>query len=82
MLTSVYCCFPKTVLPHSALLSFVTFQDNGSGTDFLKNAITYGQTEGLDNEMWRVDDVSVVFLTVHLVMVVGDSLCELQIKLL
>ncbi|XP_029019980.1 factor in the germline alpha isoform X2 [Betta splendens] len=33
-----------------------TDRDNGSGTDFLKNAITYGQTEGLD-KMWRVDDL-------------------------
>uniref|UniRef100_A0A7N6BZH1 Folliculogenesis specific bHLH transcription factor n=1 Tax=Anabas testudineus TaxID=64144 RepID=A0A7N6BZH1_ANATE len=30
--------------------------DDGSGTDFLKNAITYGQTEGLGNDLWRVDD--------------------------
>lgn len=33
-------------------------QDDGSGTDFLKNAITYGQTEGLGDDLWRVDDVS------------------------
>ena len=31
------------------------------GTDFLKNAITYGQTEGFTNELWRGDDVSIVF---------------------
>uniref|UniRef100_A0A3Q1B6W0 BHLH domain-containing protein n=1 Tax=Amphiprion ocellaris TaxID=80972 RepID=A0A3Q1B6W0_AMPOC len=30
--------------------------DDGSGTDFLKNAITYGQTEGLGHDLWRVDD--------------------------
>ncbi|XP_028313761.1 factor in the germline alpha [Gouania willdenowi] len=31
--------------------------DNGNRTDFLKNAITYGQTEGLGNDLWRVDDL-------------------------
>ncbi|XP_047448310.1 factor in the germline alpha [Mugil cephalus] len=31
--------------------------DDSSGTDFLKNAITYGQTEGLGNDLWRVDDL-------------------------
>lgn len=31
------------------------------GTDFLKNAITYGQTEGFASELWRGDDVSIVF---------------------
>nr|WRQ20287.1 Figla [Channa maculata] len=31
--------------------------DDGSGTDFLKNAITYGQTDGLGNDLWRVDDL-------------------------
>nr|BAJ10821.1 factor in the germline alpha [Parajulis poecilepterus] len=30
--------------------------DNGSGTDFLKNAITYGQTEGFSSDLWRMDD--------------------------
>ncbi|XP_044052553.1 factor in the germline alpha isoform X2 [Siniperca chuatsi] len=30
---------------------------DGSGTDFLKNAITYGQTEGLANDLWRMDDL-------------------------
>lgn len=40
---------------------FSLSQDDGSGTDFLKNAITYGQTEGLGSDLWRVDDVSVVF---------------------
>ncbi|XP_034548828.1 factor in the germline alpha [Notolabrus celidotus] len=31
--------------------------DNGSGTDFLKNAITYGQTEGFGSDLWRMDDL-------------------------
>lgn len=31
------------------------------GTDFLKNAITYGQTEGFASELWRGDDVSIGF---------------------
>uniref|UniRef100_A0A8C6SXC9 Folliculogenesis specific bHLH transcription factor n=1 Tax=Neogobius melanostomus TaxID=47308 RepID=A0A8C6SXC9_9GOBI len=30
--------------------------DDGSGTDFLKNAITYSQTEALSSDLWRVDD--------------------------
>ncbi|XP_071338159.1 factor in the germline alpha [Trachinotus anak] len=30
---------------------------DGSGTDFLKNAITYGQTEGFGSDLWRVDDL-------------------------
>ncbi|XP_027132394.1 factor in the germline alpha isoform X2 [Larimichthys crocea] len=34
-----------------------TESDDGSGTDFLKNAITYGQTEGLGSDLWRVDDL-------------------------
>ncbi|KAG8011690.1 Factor in the germline alpha [Nibea albiflora] len=34
-----------------------TDSDDGGGTDFLKNAITYGQTEGLGNDLWRVDDL-------------------------
>ncbi|XP_040898617.1 factor in the germline alpha [Toxotes jaculatrix] len=34
-----------------------TDSHDGSGTDFLKNAITYGQTEGLGNDLWRVDDL-------------------------
>ncbi|XP_051807100.1 factor in the germline alpha [Acanthochromis polyacanthus] len=38
--------------------------DDGSGTDFLKNAITYGQTEGLGHDLWRVDDVSVLFVSI------------------
>ncbi|XP_039476449.1 factor in the germline alpha isoform X1 [Oreochromis aureus] len=33
-----------------------TDSDDGSGTDFLKNAITYSQTEGLGSDLWRVDD--------------------------
>ncbi|XP_077377734.1 factor in the germline alpha [Festucalex cinctus] len=28
----------------------------GSETDFLQNAITYGHTEGFDSDLWRVDD--------------------------
>ncbi|XP_075961109.1 factor in the germline alpha [Anarhichas minor] len=31
--------------------------DDGSGTDFLKNAISYGQTDGLSNDLWRVEDL-------------------------
>ncbi|XP_030593618.1 factor in the germline alpha isoform X2 [Archocentrus centrarchus] len=34
-----------------------TDSDEGSGTDFLKNAITYSQTEGLGSDLWRVDDL-------------------------
>ncbi|XP_076586588.1 factor in the germline alpha [Chaetodon auriga] len=34
-----------------------TDSDDGSGTDFIKNAITYGQTEGLGSDLWRVDDL-------------------------
>ncbi|CAI5651174.1 unnamed protein product [Oreochromis niloticus] len=34
-----------------------TDSDDGSGTDFLKNAITYSQTEGLGSDLWRVDDL-------------------------
>ncbi|XP_070760009.1 factor in the germline alpha [Enoplosus armatus] len=34
-----------------------TDSDDGSGTDFLKNAITYGQTEGLGNDLWRMEDL-------------------------
>ncbi|KAG7491035.1 factor in the germline alpha [Solea senegalensis] len=30
---------------------------DGSGTDFLNNAITYGQTECLANDLWKVDDM-------------------------
>ncbi|XP_038135810.1 factor in the germline alpha [Cyprinodon tularosa] len=26
-------------------------------TDFLKNALAYGQTEGLSNDLWRMDDL-------------------------
>lgn len=39
-------------------------QNDGMGTDFLKNAITYSQTEGLGNDLWRMDDVSFSFSTV------------------
>nr|XP_046242279.1 factor in the germline alpha [Scatophagus argus] len=35
-----------------------TDSDDGIGTDFLKNAITYGQTEDLGNDLWRVDDLN------------------------
>ncbi|KAF0033608.1 hypothetical protein F2P81_013674 [Scophthalmus maximus] len=34
-----------------------TDRQDGCGTDFLKNAITYGQTEGLGSDLWRVDDL-------------------------
>uniref|UniRef100_A0A3P9AW57 Folliculogenesis specific bHLH transcription factor n=1 Tax=Maylandia zebra TaxID=106582 RepID=A0A3P9AW57_9CICH len=34
-----------------------TESDDGSGTDFLKNAIAYSQTEGLGSDFWRVDDL-------------------------
>ncbi|XP_069022279.1 factor in the germline alpha [Embiotoca jacksoni] len=34
-----------------------TDSDDGSGADFLKNAITYGQTEVLGSDLWRVDDL-------------------------
>uniref|UniRef100_A0A8D3BDZ8 Folliculogenesis specific bHLH transcription factor n=1 Tax=Scophthalmus maximus TaxID=52904 RepID=A0A8D3BDZ8_SCOMX len=34
-----------------------TDSQDGCGTDFLKNAITYGQTEGLGSDLWRVDDL-------------------------
>lgn len=37
---------------------FLSAQDESSGTDFLKNAITYSQTEALCSDLWRVDDVS------------------------
>ncbi|KAM9391520.1 factor in the germline alpha [Pholidichthys leucotaenia] len=30
--------------------------DCGSRTDFLKNAISYSRTEGLTNDLWRMDD--------------------------
>ncbi|XP_037537153.1 factor in the germline alpha isoform X2 [Nematolebias whitei] len=33
-----------------------TENDDGMGTDFLKNAITYSQTEGLGTDLWRMDD--------------------------
>ncbi|XP_075881573.1 factor in the germline alpha isoform X2 [Nelusetta ayraudi] len=32
--------------------------DVGAGTDFLKNAITYGPAEGLADDLWRVDDLN------------------------
>ncbi|XP_076007213.1 factor in the germline alpha [Genypterus blacodes] len=31
--------------------------DDGSSTDFLKNAISFGQTEGFGSDLWRVDDL-------------------------
>ncbi|KAM4578766.1 factor in the germline alpha [Fundulus diaphanus] len=34
-----------------------TESDAGTRTDFLKNAITYGQTEDLGNDLWRIDDL-------------------------
>ncbi|XP_075325200.1 factor in the germline alpha [Odontesthes bonariensis] len=34
-----------------------TENNDGSGTDFLKNAITYSQNEGLANDLWRMDDL-------------------------
>ncbi|XP_028270526.1 factor in the germline alpha [Parambassis ranga] len=34
-----------------------TDRDDGSGSDFLKNAITHGHTEGPGNDLWRVDDL-------------------------
>uniref|UniRef100_A0A3Q3GRK4 Folliculogenesis specific bHLH transcription factor n=1 Tax=Labrus bergylta TaxID=56723 RepID=A0A3Q3GRK4_9LABR len=34
-----------------------TDRDESSGTDFLKNAISYGQSEGLGGDLWRVDDL-------------------------
>ncbi|MEQ2258584.1 hypothetical protein XENORESO_022082 [Xenotaenia resolanae] len=34
-----------------------TENNDGMGTDFLKNATTYGQTEGLGNDLWRMDDL-------------------------
>ncbi|KAM9858685.1 factor in the germline alpha [Aulostomus maculatus] len=33
-----------------------TDSDDGNGTDFLKNASTYGQTEGLAADLWKMDD--------------------------
>ncbi|XP_030271533.1 factor in the germline alpha [Sparus aurata] len=40
-------------------LLVAVLQDTNSndGTDFLKNAITYGQTEGFASELWRGDDL-------------------------
>ncbi|XP_068617003.1 factor in the germline alpha [Brachionichthys hirsutus] len=32
--------------------------DNSAGTDFLRNAIAYGPPEGLGNDLWEVDDLS------------------------
>lgn len=61
-MTHVLCCFQRAGLPltFKGWLELFSFsQDDGSRTDFLKNAITYGQTEGLGDDLWRVDDVSV-----------------------
>lgn len=61
-MTHVLCYFPRTGLPlilKGWLELFSFSQDDGSRTDFLKNAITYGQTEGLGDDLWQVDDVSV-----------------------
>lgn len=56
---------------------FSISQDGGSGTDFLKKAITYGQTDGLASDLWRVDDVSVcLFPRFSEVALTQFSLCE------
>nr|AMR57127.1 Figla transcript variant 2 [Cynoglossus semilaevis] len=34
-----------------------TDDHDSSGSDFLNSAITYGQTEGLGNDLWRLDDI-------------------------
>ncbi|XP_014858498.1 PREDICTED: factor in the germline alpha isoform X3 [Poecilia mexicana] len=34
-----------------------TENNDGMGTDFLKNAITFSQTEGLGSDLWRMDDL-------------------------
>ncbi|KAF7199676.1 factor in the germline alpha isoform X1 [Nothobranchius furzeri] len=34
-----------------------TENNDAMATDFLKNAITYGQTEGLGSDLWRMDDL-------------------------
>ncbi|XP_031582711.1 factor in the germline alpha-like [Oreochromis aureus] len=34
-----------------------TDNDEGSVTDFLKNAIIYSQAEGLGSDLWQVNDV-------------------------
>ncbi|XP_036000520.1 factor in the germline alpha [Fundulus heteroclitus] len=34
-----------------------TESNAGTRTDFLKNAITYGQTEDIGNDLWRIDDL-------------------------
>ena len=39
----------------------LSHQDYGNTTDFLKNAVNYGNTDGLCNDLWRVDDVSCVW---------------------
>lgn len=44
--------------PERMIGLFSFCQDVGSGTDFLKNAITYGPAEGFGDDLWRVDDVS------------------------
>uniref|UniRef100_A0A3P8VLZ2 Uncharacterized protein n=1 Tax=Cynoglossus semilaevis TaxID=244447 RepID=A0A3P8VLZ2_CYNSE len=41
------------VLPQTHYFS----QHDRSGTGFLNRAITYGQTEGLGNDLWRLDDI-------------------------
>lgn len=62
------------------MVLFSFSQDDGCGTDFLKNAITYGQSEGLGNDLWRVEDVSCRFFFHCPVMtscLIYFSLCEL-----
>uniref|UniRef100_A0A3P8VPP9 Uncharacterized protein n=1 Tax=Cynoglossus semilaevis TaxID=244447 RepID=A0A3P8VPP9_CYNSE len=39
------------VLPQTQLCNYTI------GTGFLNRAITYGQTEGLGNDLWRLDDI-------------------------
>ncbi len=53
---------------------FCISQGDGGGTDFLKNAVTYGQTEGFGSDLWRVDDVSVNYHILTRTVVVKQSL--------
>lgn len=46
-------------------------QDVGSGTDFLKNAITYGPAEGFGDDLWQVDDVSLFFFAPSFILCSG-----------
>lgn len=55
---------------HERMIGLFSFcQDVGSGTDFLKNAITYGPAEGFGDDLWRVDDVSLSFFSSFLFIV-------------